>query len=62
MSSYIKLAEAGGNYRPAPWKVDKTIFYWGDPSDAPGIPRPKDWKLLPKKAEGTSPLKCSLLR
>ena len=47
----MDLVEAGYNYRPAPWKVAKTIFYWGDPSVTPDIPIPKDWSLTHKKTK-----------
>ena len=48
MSTYKDVVEAGANYRPTPWKVAKTIFYWADLADSPDIPIPMDWKLLRK--------------
>ena len=38
MAAYRDLVEAGHNYRPAPWKIAKTIFHCSDLADTPDIP------------------------
>ena len=51
MTTYRDLVEAGKNYRPAPWEIAETIFYWAGLDVTPDIPIPKDWKLLRKDAK-----------
>ena len=51
MSTDQDLAEAGYNYRPTPWKVARSIFYWDDPLVTPDIPLPKEWELIRKNAK-----------
>ena len=51
MSTNQDLAVAGYNYRPTPWEVDKSIFYWGDPLVTPDIPPPKEWALIHKNTK-----------
>ena len=51
MSSYNDLVEAGNNFRPVPWQVAKTIYYWTDSDKSPDIPIPKEWTLLHKSTK-----------
>ena len=58
---FIKRAEEGVNYRPAPWKITKTIFYWEDTSVAPDIPSLRTGGLSLRRRKMSFHLKCSVL-
>ena len=52
MPPFKGRAEAGNNYRPAPWHVARALFYWGDLETAPDIPLPQGWCAHRKTLEG----------